>query len=85
VEGLDFHRYYFELPSGGDPPTPKTTTMSSPHVRLLGDDAAVVSYVRLNQRINAAGEPVVTAVEETRVWERIEGQWQHVHFHRSLV
>jgi calcium/calmodulin-dependent protein kinase (CaM kinase) II len=88
VEGLDFHRFYFELPSAPNAtptPTPKTTTMASPHVRLLGDEAAVVSYVRLNQRINAAGEPTVTAVDETRVWERIDGQWRHVHFHRSLV
>jgi calcium/calmodulin-dependent protein kinase (CaM kinase) II len=57
--------------------------MSSPHVRLLGADAAVVSYIRLNQKLNAAGEPVTAHVEETRVWQKIGGSWKHVHFHRS--
>lgn len=81
VEGLEFHKFYFDL--GAPSQTLKVTTMAAPHVRLIGEDAAVVSYVRLNQRVNAAGEPFVSAVEETRVWERIDGEWKHVHFHRS--
>jgi hypothetical protein len=28
---------------------------------------------------------VTTATEETRVWQRKDGRWQHVHFHRSLL
>jgi len=79
VEGLDFHRFYFDL---GAAQGPCTTTMASPHVRIMGD-AAVVTYVRLTQRRDAEGKPVVTRCEETRVWQRIEGRWQHVHFHRS--
>lgn len=79
VEGLDFHRFYFDL---GAAQGPCTTTMASPHVRIMGD-AAVVSYVRLTQRLGADGKPVVARCEETRVWQRIEGQWRHVHFHRS--
>jgi calcium/calmodulin-dependent protein kinase (CaM kinase) II len=81
VEGMEFHKFYFDL--GAPSQTLKVTTMVAPHVRLMGDEAAVVSYVRLNQRVSAAGEPFVSAVEETRVWERIEGEWKHVHFHRS--
>lgn len=84
VEGMDFHKFYFTLnapPSGATRPT--QVTMASPHVRLLGEEAAVISYVRLNQRANSMGEPSVSAVEETRVWERLDGQWRHVHFHRS--
>src|SRR5688572_16542889 len=61
VEGMDFHKFYFSL-GGGGTPAPKVTTMASPHVRLLGEEAAVVSYVRLNQRVSAAGEPTVSAV-----------------------
>ena len=57
--------------------------MSVPHVRLLGPDAAVLSYVRLVQKLDAAGQPVIARSEETRVWQRIDGAWQHVHFHRS--
>ena len=58
--------------------------MASPHVRLLGADAAVVSCIRLVQKVNAAGVPEVAAIEETRVWQRQQGGWRHVHFHRSL-
>ncbi len=80
IEGMDFHRYYFELGPGA---VPKATTMASPRVRLLGDDVAIVSYVRLIQRINESGAPVTSAFEETRVWQCQQGRWQHVHFHRS--
>jgi calcium/calmodulin-dependent protein kinase (CaM kinase) II len=80
IEGLPFHRFYFERGGCGDP---RQVTMASPHVRLMGD-AAVVSYVRLVQKIDAAGAPITIATEETRVWQRREGRWRHVHFHRSL-
>jgi calcium/calmodulin-dependent protein kinase (CaM kinase) II len=83
VAGLDFHRFYFELPTierGG--PTARTE-MIAPHVRVLGPDAGVVSYVRLVQSIDVEGVPVTSRSEETRVWQRIDGRWQHVHFHRS--
>jgi hypothetical protein len=85
VEGMAFHKFYFDLGAGGAKPAVATVvTMASPHVRMLGPDAAVLSYVRLNQKLNAAGEPVTAAVEETRVWQRTGGKWLHVHFHRSL-
>ncbi len=80
VEGMDFHRFYFDLGAGGGP---RNTTMSSPHVRLL-DGAAVVSYVRLVQHLDADGHCVTDRSEETRVWERQENRWLHVHFHRSV-
>jgi calcium/calmodulin-dependent protein kinase (CaM kinase) II len=58
-------------------------TMARPHVRLMGDEAAVLSYVRLTQSLDAAGQPQTSRVEETRVWQKIDGAWKHVHFHRS--
>jgi calcium/calmodulin-dependent protein kinase (CaM kinase) II len=79
VQGLDFHRFYFDL---GGVQGRHHTTMASPHVRMMGD-AAVVSYVRLNQRVGPDGVPFTRPVEETRVWQRREGRWKHVHFHRS--
>ena len=79
VEGMPFHRFYFNL---GGVKGEQNTTMASPHVRVMGD-VAVVAYVRLNQRVNAQGAPVVSAVQETRVWQRQGGRWRHVHFHRS--
>jgi calcium/calmodulin-dependent protein kinase (CaM kinase) II len=80
VEGLDFHHFYFKL---GAVQGQHGTTMASPHVRLMGD-VAVVSYVRLNQRVSGDGSAVTRAVEETRVWQRLSGRWKHVHFHRSV-
>lgn len=79
VEGMPFHRFYFDL---GGASGAQNTTISSPHVRIMGD-AAVVAYVRLNQRVDASGAPVVKAIEETRIWQRQNGLWKHVHFHRS--
>jgi calcium/calmodulin-dependent protein kinase (CaM kinase) II len=79
VEGLAFHRYYFDL---GGVRGRHQTTMVSPRVRLLGD-VAIVAYVRLVQRIGLEGQPITTATAETRVWQRRDGGWKHVHFHRS--
>jgi Calcium/calmodulin dependent protein kinase II association domain len=79
VEGLPFHRFYFSL---GGIKGEHNTTMTSPHVRVMGD-VAVVAYVRLNQRVDGQRAARVSAVEETRVWQRINGRWRHVHFHRS--
>ena len=81
VEGLPFHHFYFRL---GGAKGEHNTTMASPRVRVMGD-VAVVAYVRLNQRVDAQGTPLVSAVEETRVWQRQGGHWRHVHFHRSPV
>jgi calcium/calmodulin-dependent protein kinase (CaM kinase) II len=63
---------------------PQNTTMSSPHVRFVGD-AAIISYARLSQRLDAEGKPVTGRCEETRIWQRTEGGWRHVHFHRSAA
>ncbi len=79
VEGLPFHEFYFQrgTSSGGS-----HTTMCSPHVRVLGD-VAVIAYVRLIQRRDAGGVLVTLGSEETRVWQRRDGNWRQVHFHRS--
>lgn len=85
VEGLPFHEFYFKLSAGGSKPavTP-TITLAAPNVRLLGEDAAVVAYMRMVQKLDDAGRPITVLCEETRVWQRIDGAWRHVHFHRSL-
>jgi hypothetical protein len=85
VVGMPFHRFYFELPGSAEnrPAVQKLVTMASPHVRMLGSDAAVILYVRLTQSLDAAGAPQTSKFEETRVWQKIGGAWKHVHFHRS--
>lgn len=80
IEGMPFHQFYFDMESHG---RPVQSTISSPRVRLLGDDVAVVSYIRLTQRVQADGSAPTAVAEETRVWQKQNGQWQHVHFHRS--
>ena len=82
VVGMPFHKYYFDLPSAPQKPS-KQVTMSQPHVRLMGEQAAVISYVRLTQSLDAGGAPQTGRMEETRVWQKVGGQWKHVHFHRS--
>lgn len=79
VEGMDFHQFYFDT---GDFSGTRNTTICGPHVRVMGE-VAVVSYVRLIRLLDRERKPVTAAFEETRVWERQEGRWQHVHFHRS--
>lgn len=81
VEGLAFHRFYFVLGGSG----PKNTTIVSPHVRMLGPDAGVIGYNRLVQFLDGDGRPQTARFEETRVWERRNGRWIHVHFHRSAA
>jgi len=83
VVGMAFHEFYFKLATPGVPPRAVTTSMASPQVRIIGD-AAVLTYIRLTQRLDG-DSPVTTAFEETRVWSKESGRWLHVHFHRSRV
>ncbi|XP_055875985.1 calcium/calmodulin-dependent protein kinase type II delta chain-like isoform X3 [Biomphalaria glabrata] len=62
---------------------PVNTSILNPHVHLLGEDAACIAYVRLTQFIDRNGLPVTKHSEETRIWQRKDGKWQNVHFHRS--
>ena len=82
VEGLEFHQFYFNGPSSSGPKI-INTTMASPHVRVMGD-VALICYTRLTQVYDASGSPITKSVEETRVWQKRDGRWRHVHFHRSL-
>ena len=82
VQGMGFHKHYFAM-ADQSPYAGVTTTLSSPHVRLIGDDVAVIAYVRLTQRVDDDGRSQTTSTAESRVWQRIDGQWKHVHFHRS--
>ena len=57
--------------------------MASPQVRVLSDTSAVVTYVRVVQKLDGQGSPVSVAGMETRVWQKSDGKWLHVHFHRT--
>ncbi|XP_051539797.1 calcium/calmodulin-dependent protein kinase type II subunit beta-like isoform X4 [Myxocyprinus asiaticus] len=82
VEGMDFHRFYFEnLLSKNSKPI--HTTILNPHVHLIGEDAACIAYIRLTQFMDAQGRPRSSQSEETRVWHRRDTKWHNVHFHCS--
>ncbi|XP_037835492.1 calcium/calmodulin-dependent protein kinase type II subunit beta isoform X3 [Kryptolebias marmoratus] len=82
VEGMDFHRFYFDnLLSKNSKPI--HTTILNPHVHMIGDDAACIAYIRLTQFVDSQGRPRSSQSEETRVWHRRDSRWQNVHFHCS--
>mmetsp|Transcript_18790 Transcript_18790/g.28139 ORF Transcript_18790/g.28139 Transcript_18790/m.28139 type:complete len:139 (-) Transcript_18790:9-425(-) len=93
VQGISFHKYYFDLDqamaketeteSASASTLPITNiSMSNPHLRWLGDDAVIIAYTRLDQKLDVA-TPVTKKTSETRVWEKRDGEWKHVHFHKS--
>ncbi|XP_075881971.1 calcium/calmodulin-dependent protein kinase (CaM kinase) II beta 1 isoform X25 [Nelusetta ayraudi] len=82
VEGMDFHRFYFEnLLAKNNKPI--HTTILNPHVHLIGEDAACIAYIRLTQFVDVQGRPRSSQSEETRVWHRRDTKWQNIHFHCS--
>jgi len=81
VEGIEFHRFYFD----NSLKQTKTTnvTILNPQVHLLGDDAASIGYIKVTQALDKLGNAHTSQFEETRIWQRRDGRWQNVHFHRS--
>lgn len=81
VEGIDFHKFYFD--NSIKQSKSSNVTILSPVVHLLGDDAASIGYVKVTQTLDKQGHAFTSQAEETRVWQRKEGRWYNVHFHRS--
>ncbi|XP_055931496.1 calcium/calmodulin-dependent protein kinase type II alpha chain-like isoform X7 [Argiope bruennichi] len=82
VEGMDFHKFYFDNVLGKNSKTLHSTILN-PSVHILGDDAACIAYIRLTQYMDKSGIAHTQQSEETRVWCKKDGKWQNVHFHRS--
>nr|QCI62401.1 Ca2+/calmodulin-dependent protein kinase II [Apolygus lucorum] len=82
VEGMDFHKFYFENVVTKNCKAINTTILN-PNVHLLGDEAACIAYVRLTQYVDKQGMAHSCQCEETRVWHKKDNKWQNVHFHRS--
>jgi calcium/calmodulin-dependent protein kinase (CaM kinase) II len=79
VAGMDFHKFYFDRPSDS---RALQSNICDASVRFL-DEIAIVCYVRLTQRVDERGRTSTAAFEETRIWQNRDGDWKHVHFHRS--
>lgn len=63
IEGMDFHKFYFETNYGsGNNSASSTitsyrkqqihTTLLNPNVHLMGEDGACIAYIRLTQYID---------------------------------
>ncbi|XP_070523451.1 calcium/calmodulin-dependent protein kinase II isoform X10 [Cardiocondyla obscurior] len=85
VEGMEFHKFYFDNAVLGKNCKAVNTTILNPHVHLLGEDAACIAYVRLTQYMDKQGVAHTQQSEESRVWHKRDNKWQNVHFHRSAV
>jgi len=83
VEGIDFHRFYFDNFSAMKQSKTTNVTILNPQVHLLGEDAASIGYVKVTQTLDKQGNAHTSQSEETRIWQRREGRWQNIHFHRS--
>ena len=83
VKGLPFHEFYFHRTNekkGEGPPV--NNTVAECNVRVIGN-CGIVTYVRLIQTVDETGKLVTVPWNETRVFEKREGEWMCVHFHRS--
>lgn len=78
VTGMPFHKFYFDTPSSKR----KQSSIVSPDIKVIGD-AAVVTYIRLTQVYSGDKTHSTKACEETRIWQRQDAHWKHIHFHRS--
>jgi len=83
VEGLEFHRFYFENFSVLKHTKTSNVTILNPHVQLLGEEAASIAYIRVIQSIDKQGLAHTQQTEETRIFQKKEGRWLNVHCHRS--
>lgn len=82
VSGMRFHAFYLEGEKRYESSVMRQSSISSPDVRFFGE-AALVTYIRLVQMGCGDFQDEVVPFEESRLWERQNGQWRHVHFHRS--
>lgn len=81
IEGVDYHKYTFDNVVGRK--KHMKIRVINPTVKLLGEDAASIAYVRLTQYVDSDGRVWICQTEETRIWQRKENKWVNVHVHRS--
>jgi calcium/calmodulin-dependent protein kinase (CaM kinase) II len=87
AQGLSFHQFYFNLPAEpsnapAGPTVPANVSMAGVKVRWMSDDAVILSYTLLTQKVSN-GEPITASCCETRAWQKLDGNWKQVHVHRS--
>ncbi|NXW73173.1 KCC2D kinase, partial [Hirundo rustica] len=84
VEGMDFHRFYFEngkyslFISEEGRITFSVFCYRCFSVCFCSAHSYITGHLRGQRRVSDTMQS-----EETRVWHRRDGKWQNVHFHRS--
>ncbi|NXN67452.1 KCC2D kinase, partial [Himantopus himantopus] len=79
VEGMDFHRFYFENGKHSFSISGKGV-LFFPEFCYMCFSACFCAH---SHYMDGSGMPKTMQSEETRVWHRRDGKWQNVHFHRS--
>lgn len=81
VTGMEFHKFYFDyLPAST---SAVQQSMITPKVQMLGDSAAYCAFIRLIQTVDKEGVAHSVTIPETRIWQKLDGEWKCVHSHRS--
>ncbi|XGW28423.1 hypothetical protein V3C99_008306 [Haemonchus contortus] len=83
IEGVEFHRFYFDYGNNNPRKGQLHTTMLNPNVHVMGEEGACIAYVRLTQFMDRNGEARTRQTQESRVWQKKAGRWVCVHVHRS--
>ena len=78
VEGLPFHFFFMD---NNTYHKPYHLEIVRPIIKIY-DETAFAAYTLLFTKL-IDGEPVVSQVNETRIFRRDEEGWKMVHFHRS--
>ena len=59
--------------------------MDKTYVKVLGNNAAVWIACGKGKSVGKTGQLFEEYLTETWIWQKIEGQWQVVHYHESVV
>ena len=82
IDTLEFHLHLLKQSAQLPTPAPRIDILT-PRVRVLGN-VAIASYTLL-KTVQADGKSVFRSCNESRVFEKREGTWVMVHFHRSAA
>lgn len=78
VDGLAFHLFFMEHSKIKDP---YHLEIVNPIIRVYGD-TGYTAYTLIQNKLKD-GNYVITQVNETRIFNKENGKWKMVHFHRS--
>ncbi|WKY08087.1 hypothetical protein Q1695_007522 [Nippostrongylus brasiliensis] len=66
IEGVEFHRFYFDYGNSNPRKGQLHTTMLNPNVHVMGEEGACIAYVRLTQYMDRNGEARTRQTQESR-------------------